>query len=457
MKIRIFVSGCVFLLIVACAPTSKLTRDNASKVPTAYETGAVAYDQYLKAHNPLFLAVALKYLTMAIAESPDNVFVQKMHYSALYETNLLRLIQRKEGVAVSYDSLYEQYDRLHPAIKAEVLPPTRLRYAESYIDKENEWEQMQYLQQMIKDQPATASNWYSLSQHFNENKKAWLSLAAAQRAYTLNPDNHKILFRLGEAYNDVAESDICVYSEADYLKKSALYLSKAATKEKEAIYFRFASFQYQRLGLFPLSFQQAKQAWTIKNDKDNSERFVEAAFTAGQYQDAVKIATDMANNISAVKGYKYLLYINMAMGDLTAAKQWLNKYKATQHAKKTTSTGVLDELQLRWIEALLTNKKIEIPEAPDKTENPWYAQIFKYIGRDEIAAKSLVDIAENGCAETEAYFYEAFSKWLEGDSVASKRLLQKAAKSPATMFSEYSSARAILGSGLLEDSSAADI
>ncbi|WP_188150865.1 hypothetical protein [Teredinibacter waterburyi] len=417
------------------------------------QIGISAYEMWRETANPLYLEIAKLKLSKALTETPDNVFVQKAHYLSHY----MSFIYTND---FDLQLLTKLYAEMNPVIKADTPPPSRITYAKALINNADNKTLIELTLNTIAEQPESAFSWHSLSEHYEQEKYDWLALAAAQQANRLSADNPEYLYQLGDSINDIIQQNNCVYEEREYAKRAVSYIAKAAAKAPNQLYYDNASLQYLNLGLFPLAYDQSKKAWDLERNAWTAWHYGYSSLYAGRYNEAIGPAKFLIDTNNG-KGAYHLLAI--AHVGLNQREQALDALENLEKRSKKSSTAspefqptVFDKISILWLNALLNGSDRATALANLKLDSiagkdDWHTAIMqKFTHGSETANSTLIAQAKNDCEQTEAYFFDAFYAWTQGDNNQTKTLLKKTTNSSATRYYEYMYAWVLQRTNLLE-------
>ncbi|WP_075186467.1 tetratricopeptide repeat protein [Teredinibacter haidensis] len=441
--IKISLLGALLALLSGCNTTQ--VKPQAPQNQTAFAMGTEAYTAFLNSGSSEQISAAVYYLNRALLEHPQKVMVQKNHYLSHY-------MQTAYFGGDSIAPLRNIFYALHPAIQKEVPPPTRLLYFDAKEDKNISDEEFESLiHEMIREQPINASSWNSLSTYYENRQNYWLALAAAKQANQLEPDNINILYQLGDSINDVIQQSDCVYEQKEYAKRAVSYIAKAAAKEPNQLYLDNASLQYLRLGLFPMAYHQGKKAWEAEKNKWTAYHYGEASLHLNHYNEALEAARFSIENNDAVTGFILQAQAYVGQGSFAKAIQSLDALENYWAENPRGNQYPLQALHKEWLYSLLSSKKNAPAVSLKNDEQNWVNTVLTQFSTEKgQLPPSLVTQAENQCEMTEAYFYDAYKYWLQGDMVRTKEYLAKAANSDTTLYDEYTWANLLLNSPLLD-------
>lgn len=294
---------------------------------------------------------------------------------------------------------------------------------------ENLSDRKSMLIQAIQDQPFSATLWNALSEVYEEKQAYWLAVSAAKRANELSADVPKFMYQLGDSISDVIAHESCQYDETEYRKSAIKLLAKAAKKEPNQLYYDNLSLHYLRIGLFPLAYQNAKQAFELDINPWTATHYAQASLLLQRYDEAAK----------ALAKAKTVLEKDVDL-DISAALAWKRgepeKAIAALNTLNKSQQNLLTKLRVNWLLAIngqqVNHKKL----SGVKQENPWQGIVRQFI-LEEKQEEEFIGLADDGCKATEAYFYMAYQAWIHQDIEKSKAYLKKVSQQPATLYSEY--------------------
>ncbi|WP_045827030.1 tetratricopeptide repeat protein [Teredinibacter turnerae] len=436
----------VTVLLSACGSVSTkspLAPNSVGEQANTIEAGMNAYRDYHNGGTVKDLARARSLLGEAHASAPLNPMVQKFYYLAEFFNCI-------ETAGDGLLDLVVLYRSLSPVVQRETPPPWRISYA-LIADTDSRRETIDpVLRALLKEEPFNASSWYMASKYYESQKAYWMSLAAAKRAVTLNADSASYLYRYGEAVNDVLQESPCRYDESAYARTAASYISRAAAKDPQQLYLDNSALQYLRLGLFPLAYSQAKKAWELEKNWWTATHYVQAALLTQHYNEAGPVIVYLQETHDDSQALVFEAQRQLGLGDKAAAllaiTQQQNRFTALY--EKNAFKATQQHIQLAWVEALITQGRLNLGLDDVAVQSGWLQQIIDHI-QQPIDGSELMESAATSCMETDAHFYQAISLWRSGAVSEARSELSLAAKSKATLFDEYIWARILLEAKLL--------
>ena len=352
---------------------------------------------------------------------PENAAIQESYYQNLFMRDLIRS-------EVASSDLITLFDSMNPLVKASFNPPSYIDFLVAEEDNRPFDERLDLLQKSLREQPYSGGLWFALSELYEEMENPWMATAAAKRAVELEQESEEFIYQFGDSINDIIESSSCSYDETELLKSSVRLYAKSSKMRPDQLNYDNTALQYHRLGLLPLALQNAISAYELDKNQWTVEHYIELLINLGRYSQAEDILLQSGQLIDTYP-HEYHAMVTVAMdGD----RQPLANY----FEERSHQDNALWVARWHWIKRL-QGEEISKPDfSVLKGDTPWESRIGEYL-YSESSGNELIDEAVTGCEKTEAYFYTAYKKWLQGDSENALEKLNLVTKQNARRYYEY--------------------
>lgn len=405
-------------------------RPQNSDTPSAEEQSRIAdaaVERWQESEQVADLEIALFHYADLHRRHPDNVLWQRSYYQTLF----WQVASKHQRPTAELEALFSQ---LNPLVREELSPPSTIIYLAAITRKAPPQQLIPLLQQMVKDQPSSPYAWGRLAVLYTQVRQPWLSLAAAQRANALDPENADYWFLMGRNLQRIAAAEGCLYSESAYNKKSATYFAKAAVKDKSVRNLSASASAYLDLGLFPLAYSEAKKAYETSAEPISRYYYAQAAEYMQMPGETARLAHEMLRGEPDPSAHEILARLS------AREKQWDQAASHMRQFVKSNEKDLLAGLRLQWLEQLTGQAGSASP--PDTSWPTWYKTVFTFISDTQrqpagFDPNFLTDRAKTPCEVTEAHFYTAYAHWLRKDRPRALQHLQLTVQSEAKGYTEY--------------------
>ena len=368
--------------------------------------------QKLRKASIMFHALATRH--------PENILVQENYYRSVFMRDFLVLGEPSAEAN-------EVFETLNPLVQQTFNPPSFIHYLVLEETAEFNNQRMAALLTSIKEQPFSASLWVNLSREYEAQKLWWLAAATAQRAVELESDNPEYIYQLGDSINDIIQTSACYYDERKLALGAVKRIAKAAQVTQSQLHLDNTGLQYLRIGLFPLAYQHAKKAYEIERNVWTADHYFHSALLLNRYAEASTILQENLNYWDHPEELHAMLSVGQGARGVEA-----NSFAHSTEFKN----NVMFLARSHWVDALFSQQT----EQPDfwlaETSNRWDRAVqSRLVG--QIDSKEFLSLAKNGCERTEAYFYDAYYAWLQGDIGEARKQLKQVREQTATLYYEY--------------------
>jgi tetratricopeptide (TPR) repeat protein len=431
MIIRILLLSCLIWLhgcnTQAVKPQKRVELGLGAK---HFQIAQFSFEQARNTADTRLLAFSVEHYQKAALYYSDNVFVQKNHYLARFMHDYI--IHQSPS-----ETLISQFEQLNPVIKPDLKPPSYIYYL-GHTDKLGlDSQALSLLKTAINDNPYNASMWYQLSIHHREQEQPELATFAAQRAFELAVQNPTYQQQLALSLDDVNDKSHCAFENQALLSASARYFASSAQQQADQLSFDNAGLQFLRLGLFPLAYEYANEAYRLEKNHWTITHYLEASLALKRYQEAEQAMLSYQQYVNDAKLTEEAAMIAFAQANPSQAALLMKQQRQSWN-------NILVELRTRWIHAL-SNHAYEHQSLYSITpRNSWEGTVREFFEPKKgltVPADYLLKQASNGCEKTEAHFYTAYKLWSEGDLQSARIHLKKTLGESATLYYEYKWAR----------------
>lgn len=390
------------------------------------ETLAFAVDN----DNPAALDEAIRLLTQAHEQAPDNVLIQLDLYRALYTRSAKRYKPEPDLLAL--------YQALSPEAKDQAFPPRTMEmpmHAYQPNDDSRQW-----MLDLLKDNPNNYQAWTGLLLVDSQLKHDWMALIAAKKIQALSKET---TLPLAKQLEKLANRSGCRFDQAPMLRSAGRYYAQTAAKTSDAGWYEQAADVYLAAGQYPLAYISAQKSLQLDPDGMDAETrtyrqdlVIHAARRLGKQKEAHELAMAQAYDGDVSAGHYNLALLAMAKGDKAAAARHFTRYTDTFDGVPFTLVEYLRD----WIYRLGSLKApVMTLEHTAVGSNPWHSQLVAAVeaGKGGGDPEQVLKDAVSGCEKTEAHFYAAYLYWLRGDIEQSKRHLSATSEQTATGYTEH--------------------
>ncbi|MFW0778571.1 MAG: tetratricopeptide repeat protein [Rickettsiales bacterium] len=379
------------------------------------------------------LIAAEKIYKSALEQSPDDMSLQRGHYSAVY---MLSAMNFDEWFSV----LEYNFSNVDPRLKKDLTPPDYLKF--QLIKNQNlPWNFKIYtLKNALLQQPEFAPAWYWLSEAYAINEQYEQAYFAALQASKYG-DSAAIEFQMGENLYRRAWGSGCAYEDPEAINQVVKLFSSAVSKNPEIAYFKLAlAGLYAEVGLYPLALNVSNMTSSIDHEELKEKQAIILAnvlLASGQLDEA-KHVLDTQLAASANPEATFLLsLVALEINEWEKAASFSEHYRDDVYTDKRI-------LFHQWVSDLgrgsavtpeLLTEKIDVYELDIVIDD--YQSILA-------SDSSLNERSYSKCEITEALFYLAMQEWYKGQVQNSKRYLQQILALKTYKLSEYKQSHSLI-------------
>lgn len=410
-----------------------------------YTKGVEAYAKWqANPENPQNLILANQMYSKAHALNPLVVSNQL----ELYRTAFTLAATQEEGN--TKEELASTYAELHPLVQQAMTPPALIHYQQSQDNEEPADIRFTQITEAFSQNPYNAYVLSHLADWYLEQEQHDMATSISKLALELNPDSPYVLHDIGLALSSKAESSACVYEEVETIKRSVHYFNRAHALNKEYwLYVSNASLQYEVLGLLPLAYSQAKEAFDIEFNLITAVRLLEIAMLQNKYDDAKVVLAEIQQrtqlNLLELKYEKLMSYL--------AALKFLEQdfdtgYKYIYQANRFANHHFY-QLHSRWLYKSTEQEfQSSLAKAEYLTDIEKLQASYLTEGAD-LDTETFIQKASNRCELSDFYFSAADKAKQNGDSAKAKQYLEKVLEQKTTRQTSYFWAKYLLANEAL--------
>lgn len=408
------------VMVLGCSAHQKKQVTFAEKIEALHDTtkshdyfslGSQAFESWMtkKYNEKRQLLLAINFLEKAAKKHPNNVVYQASYYNAI-ATYAFTNIDFDE------QTLLRQFESLHPEILPNAIAPALVAFQRAKQSEKPLSEQVKHLKRAVSQNPYNPQHWYFLAQIYLARQQFWLAYTASAHALNIVPESSEYQFQGASILLNFAYSKACVVDEHELLKLALPLANAAAAANKR--YTFLAARMYSLLGINPLFYQLAQQAYRESPVAINTRLLVDAAIST--------------NNIKALERAVKAVDVNGSNANarelsLWAAfrQDWDNAARYYSHYIKKRSPDFYQIAIARWLYEIsdLNISDIQLPELTPS--NAWEKQLLDTIEDTPPHPNKLLNTALNSCHRIDVNFFNAYRFWKAKDYKKSIDLLNK--------------------------------